>query len=29
MIAYAQGRELFVQDLFGGADPRIVCPSAW
>src|SRR5580658_8338627 len=35
MIAYAQGHELFVQDLFGGADPthrlpvRIVTEYAW
>ncbi|HEX3667108.1 MAG TPA: phosphoenolpyruvate carboxykinase [Rhizomicrobium sp.] len=35
MIAYAQGRELFVQDLFGGADPvhrlpvRVVTEFAW
>jgi phosphoenolpyruvate carboxykinase (ATP) len=35
MIAYAQGRELFVQDLFGGADPthrlpvRVVTELAW
>jgi len=35
MIAYAQGRELFVQDLFGGADPthrlpvRVVTEYAW
>ena len=34
-IAHAQGRELFVQDLYGGADPthrlsaRIVCEFAW
>ena len=35
MMAYAQGRELFVQDLFGGADPthrlpvRVVTELAW
>ena len=35
MMSYAQGRELFVQDLFGGADPvhrlpvRIVTEYAW
>ena len=35
MMAYAQGRELFVQDLFGGADPahrlpvRVVTEFAW
>jgi phosphoenolpyruvate carboxykinase (ATP) len=35
MVAYAQGRELFVQDLFGGADPthrlpvRVVTELAW
>jgi phosphoenolpyruvate carboxykinase (ATP) len=35
MIAYAQGRELYVQDLFGGADPthrlpvRVVTELAW
>ncbi len=35
MIAYAQGRELFVQDLFGGADPthrlpvRVITEMAW
>jgi len=35
MIAYAQGRELFAQDLFGGADPthrlpvRVVTELAW
>jgi len=35
MIAYAQGHELFVQDLFGGADPthrlpvRVVTEYAW
>ena len=35
MIAYAQGHELFVQDLFGGADPthrlpvRVVTEFAW
>jgi phosphoenolpyruvate carboxykinase (ATP) len=35
LIAYAQGRELFVQDLFGGADPehrlavRVVTELAW
>ena len=34
-LAHAQGRELFVQDLFGGADPahrlpaRIFCEYAW
>ena len=35
LAAYFQGRELFVQDLYGGADPdyrlkvRIVSDSAW
>jgi phosphoenolpyruvate carboxykinase (ATP) len=35
MLAYAQGRELYVQDLFGGADPahrltvRVVTELAW
>src|ERR687890_2768015 len=35
MLAYLQGRELFVQDLYAGADPeyrlpvRVVSPSAW
>ncbi|MGB8364276.1 MAG: phosphoenolpyruvate carboxykinase [Rhizomicrobium sp.] len=35
MMSYAQGRELFVQDVFGGADPthrvavRIVTELAW
>ncbi|HWE07495.1 MAG TPA: phosphoenolpyruvate carboxykinase [Rhizomicrobium sp.] len=35
MVAYAQGRELYVQDLFGGADPthrlpvRVVTELAW
>jgi phosphoenolpyruvate carboxykinase (ATP) len=35
MMAYAQGRELFAQDLFGGADPthrlpvRVVTEFAW
>jgi phosphoenolpyruvate carboxykinase (ATP) len=35
MLAYLQGRELFVQDLYAGADPeyrlpvRVVTPSAW
>ena len=35
MLAYLQGRELFVQDLWGGADPsyrlgvRVVTESAW
>ncbi len=35
MMAYAQGHELFVQDLFGGADPahrlpvRVVTELAW
>ncbi|HWU27084.1 MAG TPA: phosphoenolpyruvate carboxykinase [Rhizomicrobium sp.] len=35
MLSYAQGRELFVQDLFGGADPvhrlpvRVVTELAW
>ena len=35
MMAFAQGRELFVQDLFGGADPayrlpvRMVTEFAW
>ncbi|HEY1615454.1 MAG TPA: phosphoenolpyruvate carboxykinase [Rhizomicrobium sp.] len=35
MMSYAQGRELFVQDLFGGADPahrvavRVVTEFAW
>ena len=35
MMSYAQGRELFVQDLFGGADPthrlpvRVVTEYAW
>ncbi|HEY2445257.1 MAG TPA: phosphoenolpyruvate carboxykinase [Rhizomicrobium sp.] len=35
MIAYAQGRELFAQDLYGGADPahrlpvRVVTEFAW
>jgi phosphoenolpyruvate carboxykinase (ATP) len=35
MVAYLQGRELFVQDLYAGADPeyrlpvRVVSPSAW
>ncbi|MCI5047903.1 MAG: phosphoenolpyruvate carboxykinase [Aquisalinus sp.] len=35
MIAYAEGKELFVQDLFGGADPRhrlsvrVVTELAW
>lgn len=35
VAGYFQGRELFVQDLYGGADPdyrlkvRIVSPSAW
>ncbi len=35
MLAYLQGRELFVQDLYGGADPeyrlpvRVITPSAW
>jgi phosphoenolpyruvate carboxykinase (ATP) len=35
VIAYYQGRELFVQDLNGGADPeyrlgvRVISPSAW
>jgi phosphoenolpyruvate carboxykinase (ATP) len=34
-IAYAEGKELFVQDLYGGADPahrlptRIFCEYAW
>jgi phosphoenolpyruvate carboxykinase (ATP) len=35
MMSYAQGRELFVQDMFGGADPvhrlpvRVVTEYAW
>ena len=35
MLAYLQGKELFVQDLHGGADPeyrlpvRVITPSAW
>src|SRR5438874_2446473 len=35
MLAYLQGRELFVQDLYAGADPeyrlpvRVISPSAW
>ena len=35
VLAYLQGRELFVQDLYAGADPeyrlpvRVVSPSAW
>src|SRR5262249_56737146 len=35
MLAYLQGRELFVQDLYAGADPeyrlpvRVVTDSAW
>ena len=35
MLAYLQGHELFVQDLYGGADPeyrlpvRVITPSAW
>jgi phosphoenolpyruvate carboxykinase (ATP) len=35
MLAYLQGRELFVQDLWGGADPsyrlgvRVITESAW
>ena len=35
MMSYAQGRELFVQDLFGGADPvhrlpvRVITEYAW
>src|SRR5215204_6560143 len=35
VLAYLQGQELFVQDLYGGADPeyrlpvRVVSPSAW
>jgi len=35
VLAYLQGRELFVQDLYAGADPeyrlpvRVVTPSAW
>ena len=35
MLAYLQGRELFVQDLYGGADPeyrlpvRVISPGAW
>jgi phosphoenolpyruvate carboxykinase (ATP) len=35
MLAYFQGRELFVQDAFGGADPehrlsvRVITDSAW
>ncbi|MBV9965607.1 MAG: phosphoenolpyruvate carboxykinase (ATP), partial [Alphaproteobacteria bacterium] len=35
MLAYLQGRELFVQDLYAGADPeyrlpvRVITPSAW
>src|SRR5689334_15533464 len=35
MLAYLQGHELFVQDLYAGADPeyrlpvRVVSPSAW
>ncbi len=34
-LAHAEGRELFVQDLYGGADPahrlsaRVVCEFAW
>src|SRR5437763_124044 len=35
MLAYLQGREMFVQDLYAGADPeyrlpvRVISPSAW
>ena len=35
VLAYLQGRELFIQDLYAGADPeyrlpvRVVTPSAW
>jgi len=35
MLAYLQGREIFVQDLYAGADPdyrlpvRVISPSAW
>jgi len=35
MLAYLQGRELFVQDLYAGADPeyrlpvRVITPNAW